>query len=195
MTRWQTTQIPEGANARRRRGASCATRYSARCACSACRSCSAATAQDYPSRPVTIVVPFAPGGGADLMARLLAEQARAAARQELRGREQARRRLDHRGDLGAKSTPDGYTLLMAPAPTMAVNVSLYKNLPYDPTSRFHAARAAVGHALRADGQCRPAGEVGAGPASPTPRPIPASCRSPRPGPACRIICSWSCSRA
>ena len=96
-----------------------------------------ARAQDYPARPVTIVNPFAPGGGTDLLARMLAQQARAAARQELHDREQDRApaRSSRRVTV-QKSAPDGYTLLMAPAPTMAVNVSLYKSLPYEPLTDF-----------------------------------------------------------
>jgi len=96
----------------------------------------AAPAQDYPQRAVTIVNPFAPGGGTDLLARLIA-----------RGLEQRLGQsfmIENKTGAGSiiaavavqKSAPDGHTLLMAPTPTMAVNVSLYKSLPYEPLTDF-----------------------------------------------------------
>ena len=95
---------------------------------------SLARAEDYPSRPITLVVPFAPGGGVDQMARLIAGKL-----EQRLGKSFVIENKPGAGSIIAatyvqKSNPDGYTLLMAPAPTMAVNVSLYKNLPYDPTS-------------------------------------------------------------
>ena len=96
----------------------------------------AAQAQDYPTRPVTLVVPFAPGGGVDQMARLIAGKL-----EQRLGKSSSIENKPGAGSIIAatyvqKANPDGYTLLMAPAPTMAVNVSLYKNLPYDPTTDF-----------------------------------------------------------
>jgi tripartite-type tricarboxylate transporter receptor subunit TctC len=96
----------------------------------------AAAAEDYPSRPVTVVVPFAPGGGVDQMARLIAGK--------LEQRLGKSFIIENKAGAGSiiaatyvqKSAPDGHTLLMAPAPTMAVNVSLYKSLPYDPAADF-----------------------------------------------------------
>jgi len=93
-------------------------------------------AQDYPSRPITLVVPFAPGGGVDLMARLVAGQL-----EKRLGKTFVIENKPGAGSIIAasyvqKSNPDGYTLLMAPSPTMAVNVSLYKSLPYNPTTDF-----------------------------------------------------------
>ena len=93
-------------------------------------------AQDYPTRPITLVVPFAPGGGVDLMARLVSSK--------LEQRLNKSFVIENKPGAGSiiaatyvqKSAPDGYTLLMAPSPTLAVNVSLYKNLPYDPTTDF-----------------------------------------------------------
>ncbi len=95
-----------------------------------------AAAQDYPTRPVTIVVPFAPGGGVDQMARLVA--------QELEKRWGATFVIENKPGAGSiiaathvqKAQPDGYTLLMAPLPTMVVNPALYKKLPYDPLTDF-----------------------------------------------------------
>jgi len=97
---------------------------------------SQARAQDYPARPVTVIVPFAPGGGVDQMARLTSGKL-----EQRLGRSFIIENKPGAGSIIAathvqKSAPDGYTLLMAPAPTMAVNVSLYKNLPYDPTTDF-----------------------------------------------------------
>ena len=95
-----------------------------------------AIAQEYPARTVTIVNPFAPGGGVDQMARLIAGKL-----EQRLGRSFVIENKTGAGSIIAatyvqKANPDGYTLLMAPSPTMAVNVSLYKNLPYDPTADF-----------------------------------------------------------
>ena len=95
-----------------------------------------ARAQDYPTRPITLVVPFAPGGGVDQMARLIGGKL-----EPRLGKSIVIENKPGAGSIIAasyvqKSSPDGYTLLMAPAPTLAVNVSLYKNLPYDPTTDF-----------------------------------------------------------
>ena len=89
-----------------------------------------AHAQDYPARPIRIVLPFSPGGGTDLLARLLSKRF-----YEVFGQTAT---VDNRpgagGNLGAdivaKSAPDGYTLLMSTA-SLAVNVTLYPKLPYD----------------------------------------------------------------
>src|ERR1043166_7039642 len=95
-----------------------------------------AAAQDYPPRPITLVVPFAPGGGVDQMARLIAGKL-----EQRLGKSFVIENKPGAGSIIAatyvqKSNPDGHPLLRAPAPTMAVNVSLYKNLPYDPTIDF-----------------------------------------------------------
>jgi tripartite-type tricarboxylate transporter receptor subunit TctC len=95
-----------------------------------------AGAQNYPSRPVTLVVPFAPGGGTELVARLLGQRLE----QRLGKPFVIENRPGGGGVIGAvavaRAAPDGYTLLMAPAPVMAINVSLHKKLPYDPTVDF-----------------------------------------------------------
>ena len=93
-------------------------------------------AQDYPSRAVTIVNPFAPGGGTDLLARMVGQRL-----EQRLGQSFVIENKTGAGSIIAathvqKSSPDGYTLLMAPTPTMAVNVSLYKSLPYEPLTDF-----------------------------------------------------------
>jgi tripartite-type tricarboxylate transporter receptor subunit TctC len=91
-----------------------------------------ARAQDYPTRPITIVVPFTPGGTTDILARMVG--------QRLEARLGKSFVIENKPGAGsviganavAKAAPDGYTLLMATSTSMAVNVTLYKNLPYDP---------------------------------------------------------------
>jgi len=93
---------------------------------------SAATpfAQEYPARPIRIVVPFTPGGGTDLLARLLSQRFYEAFGQVAT----VENRPGAGGNIGAelviRSPADGYTLLMSTA-SMAVNVSLYPKLPFD----------------------------------------------------------------
>ena len=90
----------------------------------------------YPAKPVTLVVPFPPGGGTDTGARLLAEQL---------GRRWGQTVVvDNKGgaagqigaDFVAKAKPDGYTLLLGNIGTQAINPSLYAKLPYDPDNAF-----------------------------------------------------------
>jgi tripartite-type tricarboxylate transporter receptor subunit TctC len=97
--------------------------------------CTAASAQDYPSRPVHLVVPYTPGTGADLLARILSVK--------LGERWKAPVVVDNRPgatgnigtDLVAKSAADGYTLLLA-ATSFSTNPSLTAPLPYDPVKSF-----------------------------------------------------------
>jgi tripartite-type tricarboxylate transporter receptor subunit TctC len=96
----------------------------------------AAHAQDYPSRPVTIVVPFAAGGGTDLLARMVAQKLEQRLGKPFLIENRPGAGSTTGANVAAKATPDGYTLLMAPSPTMAVSVSIYKNLPYDPAVDF-----------------------------------------------------------
>jgi tripartite-type tricarboxylate transporter receptor subunit TctC len=109
----------------------------------------ATQAQDYPARPVTLVAPTAPGGVIDRICRILAARF-----SEAWGRQVA---VEHRpganNQLAAeyitKSAPDGYTLMVSPEVTFAVNPSLYKRLPYDPFKGFTpiAGLVIINHAL------------------------------------------------
>jgi tripartite-type tricarboxylate transporter receptor subunit TctC len=95
-----------------------------------------ASAQVYPSRPITLVVPFPAGGGVDAMARIAAERLTVALGQQII--------IDNRGGAAgvigtraaAKAAPDGYTLVMSTSGTTSINPSLYVNPGYDPLKDF-----------------------------------------------------------
>jgi len=93
-----------------------------------------ARAQDYPNRTVTIVAPAAPGGLYSLFARLIG----ARLEQKLGRPFVVENRPGASSVVGAayvaRANPDGYTLMVATSSTMATNVTLFKNLPYDPVS-------------------------------------------------------------
>jgi tripartite-type tricarboxylate transporter receptor subunit TctC len=94
---------------------------------------SAAGAQSYPARPVTIVLPYAAGGNTDAIARTLANRLEQRMGQPFI----IEQRLGAASVIGAthvaRAAADGYTILIGTSTTMAINVSVYKNLPYDPT--------------------------------------------------------------
>lgn len=95
----------------------------------------AAQAQQYPARPIRIVVSFAPGGSVDLVARLMGQKLQEAWGQQvvIDNRPGAGGNLS--AELVAKAAPDGYTLYMSSA-SFVVNASLYEKLPYDPVKDF-----------------------------------------------------------
>jgi putative tricarboxylic transport membrane protein len=90
-----------------------------------------ALAQGYPSKPITVIVPFAAGGPTDALARVLGQRMGEALGQQMV--------IENIGGAGgtigvskaAKANPDGYTLLFTHMGTLAVNIALYKSLPYD----------------------------------------------------------------
>jgi tripartite-type tricarboxylate transporter receptor subunit TctC len=96
--------------------------------------CLPARAEDFPSRAVTIVVPFTPGGAGDILARLVGQKLEAKWGKSV----VVENKPGAGGLIGAstllKAAPDGHTLLIAPSAIMAVNVSIYKHLPYNPTT-------------------------------------------------------------
>ena len=94
-----------------------------------------AAAAEYSVRPITLVVPYAPGGGNDVIARIVAEKMAASVGQSIV--------IENRGGAGgtiatrqvARAEPDGYTLLIATS-SLAINPSLYPNVGYDPRKDF-----------------------------------------------------------
>ena len=97
---------------------------------------SAASAQTFPSRPMRIVVPFPPGGGTDIGTRILAQKLQEAWGQPVVVENKPGAAGIVGTDLTAKSTPDGHTIMMGNIGTHAINVSLYKQLSYDPVKDF-----------------------------------------------------------
>ena len=96
----------------------------------------ASWAQSFPSRPITLVVPFPPGGGNDIMARLVGERMSKSLGQQI----VIENRPGAGGNIGsrqaARSAPDGYTILLTFTGTLAINPSLYANLGYDPNKEL-----------------------------------------------------------
>ena len=95
-----------------------------------------ASAQDYPSRTVTLVVPYPPGGGVDAMARVIAEKHSRALGQQV----VVDNRAGGSGLVGTrtfvKSPPDGYTLVLGHTGSISINPTLYANAGYDPRVDF-----------------------------------------------------------
>src|SRR5882757_8832547 len=97
---------------------------------------SGAVAQDYPTRPIRLIVAFAAGGTTDFVARQLAERAKASLGQNI----VVENKPGANGAIGAefvaKSEPDGYTLFFSTAGAITINPSLRSDLPYDPVRDF-----------------------------------------------------------
>ena len=95
-----------------------------------------ACADDYPSHPIRLVVPYTPGGGADSVARIVAKRVSQTIGQTIV--------IENRGGAGSiigteivqKSDPDGYTLLLGQSGPISINPAVYKNLRYDPVKDF-----------------------------------------------------------
>ena len=93
-------------------------------------------ADDYPSRPIRLIVPYAAGGGADSVARIVAKRISESIGQTIV--------IENRGGAGSiigtelvkNSNPDGYTLLLGQSGPISINPAIYKDLPYDPLKDF-----------------------------------------------------------
>lgn len=91
---------------------------------------------NYPTRPVTLVVPFPPGGGTDTGARLIAQKLATKWGQPVVVENKGGAAGQVGADMVAKAKADGYTLLMGNIGTQSINPSLYRKLPYDPDKAF-----------------------------------------------------------
>lgn len=96
----------------------------------------AAYAQDFPTRPLRLIVPSPPGGGFDLVARVVADKMAEPLGQSIVIENRAGAGTLIGTELGAKAAPDGYTLVVAGTPNLALNAGLYRALPYDPLRDF-----------------------------------------------------------
>jgi tripartite-type tricarboxylate transporter receptor subunit TctC len=131
-----------------------------------------ASAQDYPTRPVTFIIPFPPGGSTTIVIRSISDRLG-----EMLGQQII---IDNRAGAGgtvgtkalAKSEPDGYTIGLGYSGTLAIGPNLYSNPGYDPRKDF----AAIGRVATAPNTLvvHPSFPRRTSPSSlPTPRPIPA----------------------
>ncbi len=93
-------------------------------------------AQDYPAKPIRLIIPYTPGGTADMLARTMGQKMAASLGQQII--------VDNRpgagGNIGAglaaKAAPDGYTIMMGTVATHAINPNLYSTMPYDAEKDF-----------------------------------------------------------
>ena len=97
---------------------------------------SIAFAQQWPSRPIKIIVPFPPGQGADIITRIIAERLAPALGQQIIVDNRPGAGAALGTEMGAKSAPDGYTLLNGGSAALAINPHLYKKLAYDTPRDF-----------------------------------------------------------
>jgi len=96
----------------------------------------AALADDYPSRPIRLVVPYAPGGGADTVARIVAKRVGDTIGQPIVIENRTGAGSIIGTELVAKAEPDGYTLLLGQSGPISINPAVYKDLRYDPIRDF-----------------------------------------------------------
>lgn len=102
-------------------------------------------AQTYPTRPIKLVVPYAPGGGADSVARIVAKKVSENIGQSIV--------IENKGGAGAilgtdqvaKAEPDGYMLLLGQSGPISINPAVYKTLPYDPIRDFAPITMTTGY--------------------------------------------------
>jgi tripartite-type tricarboxylate transporter receptor subunit TctC len=101
-----------------------------------------AFADSYPTKPVRLLVGWAPGGGVDVTARLIAQKLSAALGQQVVVENRSGAGGNIAADLAAKAAPDGYTIFLGTTGELAVNATLFKSLPYRPIEDFsHIAMA------------------------------------------------------
>jgi tripartite-type tricarboxylate transporter receptor subunit TctC len=102
-----------------------------------------AHAAEYPTKPIRMLVGFAPGGGTDTTARTIAQPLSEALGQQVIVDNRPGAAGNIAADIAAKSPPDGYTILMGTIAALAINPSLYQKLPFDPVRDFEPVTLAV----------------------------------------------------
>lgn len=104
--------------------------------CAAVLFAGSALAQAYPSKPIRLVVGYTPGGGNDLIARIVAARLQEKLGQPVVVDNKPGAQSIVAAELVAKAAPDGYTLLVAPSGPLTINPAVYAKLPYDPARDF-----------------------------------------------------------
>jgi len=93
-------------------------------------------AADYPTKPITLIIGFAPGGPSDVLARIITRKMEEILKQPFVIENRPGAGGSIAGTAVARATPDGYTVLLGTGSLLAINVTLYKNLGYDPEKDF-----------------------------------------------------------
>ncbi|MGQ0751952.1 MAG: Bug family tripartite tricarboxylate transporter substrate binding protein [Betaproteobacteria bacterium] len=100
--------------------------------------CGVAIAQSYPARPIRMIVPFPPGGGTDISARVVGQKMTEALGQQIIVDNRAGASGNIAMDIAARAAPDGYTLILTTVGPMAMNPAMFSSLPFDPHKDFTA---------------------------------------------------------
>ncbi|HET9902816.1 MAG TPA: tripartite tricarboxylate transporter substrate binding protein [Xanthobacteraceae bacterium] len=95
-----------------------------------------ATATDFPTKPITLIIGFAPGGPSDVMSRIITKRMEQDLKQPIVIENKPGAGGSIAGAYVARAEPDGYTMLLATGSLLAINVHLYKNVGYDPVKDF-----------------------------------------------------------
>ena len=104
--------------------------------CAAVLSFASAFGQAYPSKPIRLVVGYSPGGGNDLIARIVAARLQEKLGQPIVVDNKPGAQAIVAAEMVARAAPDGYTLLIAPSGPLTINPAVYAKLPYDPQRDF-----------------------------------------------------------
>jgi tripartite-type tricarboxylate transporter receptor subunit TctC len=104
---------------------------------------STASGQAYPNRPVRIIVPFAPGGATDIVARVMAQKLNETWGQTIVVDNRGGAGGNIGGELAAKANPDGYTLFMTSGSIVTANQHIYKKMPFNPDKELTAITGAA----------------------------------------------------
>src|SRR5688572_17140760 len=94
--------------------------------------CASVHAQNYPDKPIRVVIPFAAGTGTDILGRIITDELRTALNAHFVIDNRAGASGQIAAELAAKANPDGYTLLLGTNTTHSANPYLFKKLNYDP---------------------------------------------------------------
>ena len=106
------------------------------CALAALAISASAQAQVYPAKPIRMIVAYPPGGGTDIVGRMVAQKLGETLGQSVLVENRGGASGNIGTELAARAAPDGYTILMGNVAPNAINVSLFKNLPFDPVADF-----------------------------------------------------------